>query len=133
MPEKRTELAPARRAGRPRDARADAAIREATLNLIAEGGYGAVTFDAVAARSGVARTTIYRRWASRVQLVMEVVCDSIGPPVPRDTGSLRGDLLALETDNAKLIESPGFRSLASRPVADLTSDPVLARTFVAEI
>ena len=56
--------APARR-GRPRSQEADRAILAAARELLAEGGLGAMSFEEVAARSGVAKTTIYRRWTSR--------------------------------------------------------------------
>ena len=84
-----------RRGGRPRDPHADVAILQATLDLVAEVGLAGLTVDAVAARAGVGKATIYRRWSSKETLVFDAVA-TIGeePPAP-DTGSVRGDLLAL--------------------------------------
>lgn len=103
--------------GRPRDPRRDAAIREATLALLADVGYERMTVDAIAAAAGVSKPTIYRRWAGK----QEVVADAIrchphtSTPVP-DTGSLRGDLIAAVRQSAanQLENAPLTAGLASR-------------------
>jgi AcrR family transcriptional regulator len=88
------EAPAARKPGRPRDARADRAILEATLELASEHGLG-LSMDAVAARAGVSKATIYRRWQSKEALLLDAWRELIAPvPVP-DTGSLRGDLRAI--------------------------------------
>jgi AcrR family transcriptional regulator len=66
-----TELEAPRRRGRPRDAGAREAILDATLELIAERGFHATTMDAIAARAGVGKNTIYRRWAAKNDLVID--------------------------------------------------------------
>jgi AcrR family transcriptional regulator len=82
----------ARKPGRPRDARADRAILEATLDLVGETGLAGLTVDAVAARAGVSKATIYRRWDSKEALVL-AAWHECGAQLPSpDTGSLRGDL-----------------------------------------
>src|SRR6188472_471759 len=86
--------APAR--GRPRDPRRRRAILDAAMALIAEVGYDRMTVDAIAARSGVSKPTLYRRWPhGKPALVADAIRErhaASGPPP--DTGSLRGDLLA---------------------------------------
>jgi AcrR family transcriptional regulator len=67
-----TAGAPAR-IGRPRSAEADRAIIQATLELIAEEGLAPVTVEAVAARAGVGKTTVYRRWAGKDELVVDAL------------------------------------------------------------
>ena len=62
-----------RQLGRPRDPKLDTAIIGATLQLLADGGYAALTMEAVAARAGVGKATLYRRWAGKEQLVIEAV------------------------------------------------------------
>jgi AcrR family transcriptional regulator len=84
-----------RRPGRPRDARADRAILEATLALLGETGFAGMTVDAVAARAGVSKATIYRRWASKEALVLDAWRECVEYPALPDTGSLRGDLEVL--------------------------------------
>lgn len=66
----------------------------ATLELLGEGGYGAVTMESVAQRAGVGKPTVYRRWPTRAKLVFELLNDEVArEPVP-DTGSISGDLTA---------------------------------------
>lgn len=67
-------IAPAHRApGRPRSAHADQAIIDAIVDLLVDRGYREVTIEAVAARAGVAKTTIYRRWPSKAEMVVEAI------------------------------------------------------------
>ncbi len=84
--------------GRPFDRSRDALILEVTLDLLSERAYDRVTLDDVAARTGKAKTTLYRRWATKDDLVLAAI-HSIGPPpeIERlpDLGSLRSDLLAV--------------------------------------
>ena len=88
------ERAPARGRGRPRSEQAHRAIVEATLTLLDEGGYTALTIEAVAERAGVGKTTIYRRWPSKLELVIEAISELRPPGPPEDTGSLAGDFAA---------------------------------------
>jgi AcrR family transcriptional regulator len=81
-----------RRPGRPRDARADVAIVEATLAEVAERGFSAATVESIASRAGVGKATIYRRWRGKEELLRFVagqVSDVCAVP---DTGSVRDDL-----------------------------------------
>ncbi|GIG24152.1 TetR/AcrR family transcriptional regulator [Cellulomonas denverensis] len=79
----------------PRVARSRARVLAATLELIAERGVAGVTIEAVALRCGVARTTVYRHWPDPPALVRDAFAATLAPPPVPDTGSLRGDLLAL--------------------------------------
>jgi AcrR family transcriptional regulator len=84
-----------RRPGRPRSAQAHKAIIEATLELLAEEGYQGLSIEAVAARAGVGKTTIYRRWPSKEELVMEAIRHLQMDAQVIDTGNFRNDLVAL--------------------------------------
>ncbi len=88
------DVSPARRPGRPRDARCDHAILQATLDILGEGGVAGLSIDAVAARAGVGKATIYRRWTSKESLVLEALRSDTVPIVVPDTGTLRTDLEA---------------------------------------
>jgi AcrR family transcriptional regulator len=66
----------------PRVARSRAAVLDAGVELLVEGGPNAVTVEAVSQRSGVAKTTIYRQWASREDLVVDVIGEVVHPPPP---------------------------------------------------
>lgn len=81
--------------GRPRSARADEAIIEAVLELLAEGTLEALTIEAVAARAGVGKATIYRRWPGKEALVIDALRSLKGPPPVPAGRSVREDLVAL--------------------------------------
>lgn len=82
--------------GRPRDPGKADAILAATLDLLAEVGYDAVSMEGVAARAGTSKATVYRRWPDKRSLVAAAVGNQQGPPPAAvDTGSLRGDLVEL--------------------------------------
>jgi len=83
------------RGGRSLDSSRDLALREAALALLAEVGYDRLTVDAVATRARVAKTTIYRRWPGKAELVVDALNSLKGAPEVPDTGSLRQDLRAL--------------------------------------
>lgn len=93
-----TSGAPRAHPGRPHDRSHDALILATTLDLLAERVYDRVTMDDVAARTAKAKTTLYRRWATKDDLVLAAI-HSIGrpPEIDRlpDLGSLRSDLLAV--------------------------------------
>ncbi|MCU1401301.1 MAG: putative TetR family transcriptional regulator [Acidimicrobiales bacterium] len=82
------------RRGRPRDARCDEAILHATLEMLNEGGAGSVSIDGVAARAGVGKATIYRRWSSKEALLLEAMGTDTRALESPDLGSLRADLEA---------------------------------------
>jgi AcrR family transcriptional regulator len=86
----------ASRPGRPRRVEVDRAIIAATLDLLVDEGYSALTIEAVAARAAVGKTTVYRRWPSKELLVadaLSTVNDEL-PPMPED-GSVRDRIVAV--------------------------------------
>ena len=84
-----------RRPGRPRSEQAEQAIIEATLDLFAEQGFEGVCVEAVAARAGVGKATIYRRWPNTEELLLAAF-SSLKSPFPEPKGvSVRDDLLAM--------------------------------------
>jgi AcrR family transcriptional regulator len=86
--------------GRPLDASRDVALRDAALALLAEIGYDRLTIDSIAARAHASKTTIYRRWSGKAELIVDALNSLKGSrPVP-DTGSLRGDLGAIAQSSA---------------------------------
>jgi AcrR family transcriptional regulator len=82
-----------RRPGRPRSEQARQAIIEATLDLFAEQGFEGVCVEAVAARAGVGKATIYRRWPNKEELLLAAL-GSMKSPIPEPAGSVRDDLVA---------------------------------------
>ncbi len=84
------------RPGRPRDPACDAAILQAALDAFAEEGYAGVSIDGVAARAGVGKATIYRRYSSKAELVVEAVrCGASVDDWLPDTGDFRADVTSM--------------------------------------
>ncbi|MFF0720122.1 TetR/AcrR family transcriptional regulator [Micromonospora sp. NPDC003816] len=82
--------------GRPRSVRADEAIVEATLDLLAEGStIEAISVEAIAARAGVGKATIYRRWPGKNALLSDALRTLKGDPPQPAGGSVREDLITL--------------------------------------
>ena len=84
----------ARPAGRPRSARAEKAIIDATLDLVGESvSLSELSIEAIAARAGVGKTTIYRRWASKEDLLVHALAVLKAPMPPPEGVSVRDDLI----------------------------------------
>jgi len=101
-----------------RSARVRAAVLDATLAELAESGYAALTVDNVARRAGVNKTTVYRRWTDRESLVADALTEwaSADIPIP-DTGDLEGDLRALATSMASVLDTPIGRAVVATLVS----------------
>jgi AcrR family transcriptional regulator len=91
--------APAPRLGRKRDHTRDPEILDAAIDVLAECGFEGMTIDMVAARAKAGKATIYRRWPSKADLVLDAVAcmkaADLDPERLPDTGTLRGDLVAM--------------------------------------
>ncbi|NYF58200.1 AcrR family transcriptional regulator [Micromonospora purpureochromogenes] len=95
------------------------AIRRALMQELAAVGYGRLSIEAVARRAGVSKTAIYRRWSSKLELVLETVVAAAGSKLPAlDTGTLRGDLALLFQVVAHALSHP----LASQIIPDLLAE-----------
>lgn len=114
--------------GRPRDARADRAILEATLELIAERGVHEFRTEDVAARAGVGKGAIYRRYRSKDELVTAAVAALVSEEIAvPDTGSSRADLLALMREAVELYSGSLPGRLMPNLVGAMAQKPGLAR------
>ena len=114
--------------GRPRSLEADRAILRATVDLLAEEGYGGVTMEKVAAKAGVGKATVYRRWSSKSALVVDAVaaCREGGASPPPDTGSARDNLLAFVRGFQHHLRNSDAGRLLPTLVAELSRSPELA-------
>jgi AcrR family transcriptional regulator len=125
-----------RRPGRPRDARADAAILEAVVDLLVEEGFGGLTIDAVAHRAGVGKATIYRRWEGKERLVLDALAatKADAEEIP-DTGSVRGDLIAIYAQMAEPVNQQTVVRLMPALASEAAINPDLSdrlKAFVSE-
>jgi len=117
------------RGGRPRDPSRDDVIRAAILRLLGDVGYGALTMDAVAAEAGVGKATIYRRWRTKQDLVIDTVSElNRAWILDADTGSLEGDLRQLVHRMVEMMASPVGAATRSL-LAAMQHEPALIDAF----
>jgi AcrR family transcriptional regulator len=117
------------RGGRPRDPSRDGVIRAAILRLLAEVGYGALTMDAVAAEAGVGKATIYRRWRTKQELVVDTISElNRHEAAPEDTGSLEGDLRWMMHSYVSAITGPTGAAMQAL-LSTVPHHPALAEAF----
>jgi AcrR family transcriptional regulator len=116
--------------GRPRDARVNRAILNAALDLFIEVGYDALSIERVADRAGVGKTTIYRRWPSKQELVVATV-DTLyeGMEVP-DTGDVRLDLTSVIKHMHGLIRNTKAGEVLPRMAGEVARGTPLGRAYM---
>ena len=122
--------------GRPRSVEADAAILDAATELFCELGYDALSVEGVAARAGVGKTTIYRRYPTKVDLVMAASAHmSDGLVAPVASGDLRTDLLAVAGSYLRMLTDSAIGRAIPMMIVAKSHNPELARAhdrFVAD-
>jgi AcrR family transcriptional regulator len=111
-----------RQPGRPRSVDADDAILRATVELLAQSGLGRTTIAAVAARAGVARATIYLRWATRDQLIAAAARHALGRPPFSLSGDLEVDLRVGTRETQQVLGRPGFLAIFPEIIRALLSE-----------
>lgn len=115
--------------GRPRDASRDAALRTAAMEVLAEVGYRALTMDAVAARARAGKATIYRRWDSKLDLVIDTCNELVQRNIPEpDLGSVPADLGEFLRAFAAFLTGPAGKA-AQALVGELPHETELAAAF----
>lgn len=111
------------RAGRPRSAESRRAIIQSAMHILQDDGYAALNIEAIAAKAGVSKQTIYRWWPSAAFIVLEALTadmEAQDAPMP-DTGSLKGDLLELVRQTVRALAArrgPVFKALIAEAQAD---------------
>ncbi|MEP6733702.1 MAG: TetR/AcrR family transcriptional regulator [bacterium] len=113
--------------GRPRSREAHDAILRAAIVVIREVGYDAAAMDAIAARAGVGKATVYRRWATKEALVADAIERIMVSLTVPDTGSTRGDLRAVMRDTMRMYHDPQTTALLSGLVAAMARSPQIAK------
>ena len=117
--------------GRPRDHGVDQRILVATVELIEQLGYEGFTIEAVAVRAAVAKSTIYRRYPAKADLVLAAVAQlTDATPVP-DQGSLRADLASLVDDFARALRDGALGSMVRALQLALAERPDLSDVAAA--
>ena len=117
-----------KRSGRPRSAQIDAAVIAATGKLLAERGYTATSIETIARRAGVGKATIYRRWRSKEELVVELLSHVAAgvEPVP-DLGDTRSELLRLVSEAIEHLKRTPTGGIIQGLASELSRNPKLSR------
>ena len=125
---KPTEVVPRKR-GRPRSEEAELAVLDAAIELLAEQGYGGFTVEAVAARAGVAKSTIYRRWPGKNELLIGALTTIKGPLAELPGGTVEQDLKWLMEHMRRAWFNSTHGRIMRRLAADGSDQPELYRMF----
>jgi MFS family permease len=119
--------------GRPRSPEADRAILDAAIDLFIDEGYEGMSIEGVAARAGVGKTTIYRRWASKEELIVAAIDELIFEVEPLDTGSLRRDLVDVITQLQVVMSSSRAGQVFPRMVPHVAAGTQLGRVYLQRV
>lgn len=111
--------------GRPRDPEVDRRITLAAVAVFGEAGWAGFSVESVAREAGVGKASIYLRWQTKEGLLLDALADRVTPVVDADTGSLRGDLMALARQLVALYAGPS-RQAALRMMLEAPTIPGLA-------
>ncbi|MFF9477336.1 TetR/AcrR family transcriptional regulator [Streptomyces sp. NPDC014733] len=114
-----------RRTGRPRSVETDRAILDAARAALVDLGWGRFTMGDVAARAGVAKTTLYRRWANKNELAVDAVAVLFDELELPDRGSLQADIEDVVLQFGRLLEQPETKTALMAVVAESTADAAL--------
>jgi len=115
--------------GRPRSAEADAAILTATVDELVEQGFDDLTIERVAARAGVGKATIYRRWSSKTELVVDAVGSLKPAAVLPHTGSTRDDLVEVFSSGLGKGDQAGLPRVLAGLCMELQRNPEMAAMY----
>lgn len=126
---------PSRSAGRPRSTEADQAILGTTLRLLAEQGYDAMSMEGIATAAGVGKTTIYRRYPNKRELVVAAISSvAATPSEPPDSGDTRADLLRLLREMFALLRETGIGlSMIGTLLVKERDEPMLLELFRSRV
>jgi len=111
--------------GRPRDRRIDGAVLAATVDLLGESGYSALSVDAIARRAGTSKPAIYRRWPSKAHLVHEAAFPIGAATELPDTGSLASDIREMLRRSVAVLSTPAARAALPGLLAEMADDSTL--------
>jgi AcrR family transcriptional regulator len=119
--------------GRPRDAAVSLAVAGAVISVLRELGFAGLTMDAVASKAGVSKASIYRRWASKEDLLVDVIANLASEnPVP-DTGHVRDDLVELLHRTEAFLSDIEAGQIFPRMAAEVHAASELGRRYAEQV
>jgi AcrR family transcriptional regulator len=119
--------------GRPRSPEARRAILDAAIDLFVQRGYQATSIEGVAARAGVGKTTIYRRWPSKEDLIVDAINELIFDVEAPDTGSVRGDLVEMLVTVQTIFTSSRAGEVFPRMAGEVAAASPLGRAYLERV
>ncbi|WP_407571759.1 TetR/AcrR family transcriptional regulator [Deinococcus altitudinis] len=128
-PHSPSDAPPTQSAVDPRTLRSQTTVLTTTIELLNERGLGGVSIDEISRRSGVAKTTIYRHWPIRADLLLDACARLITPMTVPDTGGFQTDLTAALTQLAQLLETARWSHTLPSVIDAAERDPDLARVL----
>jgi AcrR family transcriptional regulator len=133
-PEVRAGVPTPSRKGRPRSDEVHRRILDATRELLTEHGFSALRLEHVAARAGVGKATIYRRWGSKEALAQELLAELAGPHIAvADTGDTRAELLAAVLNPMRAVTHTPFGPVIRALLSQIAVNPTLGDPFRATV
>ena len=122
------------RVGRPRSDKAHQAILNAARELLIEKGFAAMRLEHVAARAGVGKATIYRRWASKEAIAQDLMAQLASPHIEiAETGDTRDELLAAVTNPMRAVTETDFGPVIRALLSEIASNPSIGDPFRATV
>ena len=122
------------RRGRPRSERVHRKILEATRQLLTEGSFADLRLEHVAARAGVSKATIYRRWRSKEALALELLIELAGPHIAvEETGNTREEMLAAIVNPMRAVTDTSFGPVIRALLSHIAVNPSLGDPFRATV
>jgi AcrR family transcriptional regulator len=124
----------ATRSGRPRSERVHQAILTAAREILMEEGFAAMRLEHVAARAGVGKTAIYRRWPSKQALAQDLLSQLAAPHIAvADTDNTRDELLAVVTNPMRAVTETDFGPVIKAMLSQIASNPTIGDPFRATV
>ena len=118
--------------GRPRDPRLDIAITEAAITVLRDRGWTGFSIEEVASRAGVSKTTVYRRYPSKIALAFDAWIGDRDVRFPgTDTGSIWGDLTAYVMGSIRMSDNAVWNAILPALLAEARTDPTVGETLGA--
>jgi AcrR family transcriptional regulator len=119
----------------PRIERTREVVLKAAVEIVGEQGFSGASIEAISQRSGVARSTIYRHWPQRMDLLLEAVGEEVRDVDALITGDLHSDLISISTHLARLLTSEPVGSVIASLILESRRDPAideLRRRFIEQ-
>jgi AcrR family transcriptional regulator len=133
-PKPRVATAPTARSGRPRSERVHQAILTAAREILMEEGFAAMRLEHVAARAGVGKATIYRRWGSKQALAQDLLSQLAAPHIAvADTDNTHDELLAVVTNPMRAVTETDFGPVIKAMLSQIASNPTIGDPFRATV